>query len=239
MDYWKHNKEDRAGAWEYLDKNIEPDIALFQEALPPKGIYNDDNIVFPEVDDRYKWASCIVSKRYVIHEFDFERKFQYSLIAADVNIPSEKFGHDNKVLTAVSMYVPIDKWGFSTPNLHIMLSDLTPLLLNKMGKREVILAGDFNTSPQWEEGGKQWLGLSQEILFARIEDFGLINCTKKFWGEHKQTYRHSRSQYPWQNDYIFVTKGLEDSLKDCYVIDNPDVHKLSDHNPLGIELEFS
>lgn len=239
MDYWKHKKEDRTRAWEYLDKDIDPDIALLQEALPPKGQYNDNNVVFPEVDDKYKWASCIVSGRCAIHEVDFNRKFQYSLIAADLKLPSEKFGAGDKVLTVVSMYVPIDEWGFSTPNLHIMLSDLTPLLLNKLGEREVILAGDFNTSPQWEEGGKRWPGLSQDILFRRIEDFGLINCTEKFWAEHRQTYRHSRSQYPWQNDYIFVTKGLEDSLQYCYVVDNPEVHKLSDHNPVVIELELS
>jgi hypothetical protein len=58
------------------------------------------------------------------------------------------------------MYVPIDKWGFSTPNLHVMLSDLTPILLDKLGKREVILAGDFNMSSQWEEGRKRWPNLS-------------------------------------------------------------------------------
>ena len=53
MDYWKHNKEDRARAWEYLDKDIDPDLALLQEALPPTGRYNPDNIIFPEVDDKY------------------------------------------------------------------------------------------------------------------------------------------------------------------------------------------
>ncbi|MDH5768541.1 MAG: endonuclease/exonuclease/phosphatase family protein [Nitrospirota bacterium] len=238
MDYWKHKKEDRARAWEYLNKYIDPDIALLQEALPPENRYNDENIVFPQVDDKYKWACSIVSRKYVLRQVDFERKFKYSLIAADVDLPSKKFSSDNKELTVVSMYVPIDKWGFSTPNLHIMLSDLTPLLLDKLGEREVIIAGDFNTSPQWEEGGKRWRGLSQEILFRRIKNFGLINCTKKFWGEHRQTYRHSRSQYPWQNDYIFATKGLEDSLKTCYVVDNPEVHKLSDHNPVVIELNI-
>lgn len=238
MDYWKHNREDRVQAWEYLDKIISPDIALLQEALPPKDRYKDDNIVFPKVEGKFKWACCIVSKKYALHQVDFERKFKYSLIAADVILSDEKHNLNTALFTVVSMYSAIDEWGFSTPNLHIILSDLTPMLLNKFGKREIILAGDFNTSLQWEEKGKRWPGLSQEILFGRIKDFGLINCTENFWGEHKQTYRHSRSQYPWQNDYIFVTKGLEISLKACYVVDNPDVHKLSDHNPVVVELDI-
>lgn len=236
MDYWKHKKEDRNRAWEYLDKNIDPDIALLQEAIPPKDRYNDDNIVFPQVDDKYKWACCIVSKICSLRQVDFPRKFRYSLIAADVILSEEKHNLNTTLFTVISMYSPIDEWGFSTPNLHVMLSDLTPMFLNKLGNREIILAGDFNTSLQWEEREKRWPGLSQELLFNRIKDFGLINCTEKFWGGYKQTYRHSKSRYPWQNDYIFVTRGLEDSLKACYVVDNPDVHKLSDHNPVTIEL---
>ena len=159
MDYWKHKREDRVRAWEYLDKNINSDIALLQEVLPPKDRSNDDNIVFPQVDDKYKWACCIVNRKYSLRKVEFDRKFKYFLIAADVNISNNKLNTEITTLTVVNMYVPIDKWSFSTPNLHIILSYLTPLILNKLGKREIILAGDFNCS------------LSADVIYIMREIF--------------------------------------------------------------------
>lgn len=54
---------------------------------------------------------------------------------------------------------------------------------------------------------------------TRIKDSGLIKCTEKFLGKPIQTFREPRSRYKWQNDYIFVTKGLEDFVKKCYALD--------------------
>ena len=58
-----------------------------------------------------------------------------------------------------------------------MFSDLTFLLDGKLGKRKVILGGDFNASLQWD---KQQPGESHRIMFERLENFGLVSCIDLF-----------------------------------------------------------
>jgi exonuclease III len=181
---------------------------------------------------------AVYSKELVIEPVKVETAFEGTLIIADVKLPDGIALPDETTLTMISLYGGINEKGRVSSDLHRVLSDLTPLLLGDLGKRWVVIGGDFNTSTQWEEGGRKWPGLSPQILFDRITDFGLVNCTEKFYDGHIQTYRHNRGNTPWQNDYLFVSKKFEQKLKACYTIDNEEVHQLSDHNPLVIELEI-
>jgi len=219
-----------------------PDVALLQEALPPENQYSSDNQIFLKVEEKDKWSSGIISKTFHLIVLDLvtmlgmPKEFKYSVVAADILLENNVILEKGMKLTVISIYNNIHKLRGATGNLHITLPYLTPLLLNKFGKREFIIGGDLNTSLQWEKQNRRWRGMSQKILFGRIEDFDLINCTYKFHGSHIQTYRDKRSDVPWPNDYIFVSKGLEGRLVSCDVVDNPEVHKLSDHNPLCLEL---
>ena len=99
------------------------------------------------------------------------------------------------------------------------------------------MGGDFNISVQVDEkyGGKY---PSHKLVFDRIEDFGLINCTKKIYGKHIKTHTHHRSNFPWQNDYIFISENLEDFLVRCKVHNNEKILEFSDHYPVEIVLDF-
>ncbi len=244
MGYLKQKKEIRNKAWDYLDNKLCPDIALLQEAVPPENRYSSDNQIFLKVEERDKWSSGIISKTFHLEYLDLvtmlnmPKEFRYSVVAAEILLENNAIVGKNVKLTVISIYNNIHKLRGATGNLHIILSYLTPLLLNKFGKREFIIGGDLNTSLQWENQNRRWRGMSQKILFGRIEDFELINCTNKFHGRHIQTYRDKRSEVPWQNDYIFVSKVLEGRLISCDVVDNPEVNKLSDHNPLILEIAF-
>jgi len=103
------------------------------------------------------------------------------------------------------------------------------------GKRSIILGGDLNASIQCDiyDGGK-----AHQIFFQRLEDFKLKNCFTPFFGDFVQTHRHGRSDKPWQNDYFFISKTLSKNLKSCVVLDNENVKRFSDHNPVVIELEI-
>ena len=119
--------------------------------------------------------------------------------------------------------------------LHRIFSDLTLLLEGKMGKRDIILWGDFNASIQFDKRQKRE---SHHILFEQVKNFGLIDCLGSFHEELVQTYRHNQGNEPWQLDYLFLSERLEDKLENCYVIDESNVMKLSDHNPVVAELNI-
>ena len=98
------------------------------------------------------------------------------------------------------------------------------------------LGGDFNVSEQFDVKYKGQYP-AHKIVFDRLEDFGLINCTKKFHGNHVQTHIHSKSDFPWQNDYLFVSKNIIERVTDCDVIKEDRILEMSDHLPVLMELK--
>jgi exonuclease III len=228
MAHWQYRGKTRE-AWAYLDDVIAPDIALVQEAAPPANQVRSETCVWREIGDTRKWGSGVLTKRFPLREVQFETTYPGSVVAADVDIPGESS------LTAISLYGIFDKWNYVMTGLHRMFSDLTPLLVGLMGKRRIVLGGDFNASLQADE---RWGGEAHRIFFKRVADFGLVDCLAKFHSGFVQTHRHRISDIPWQNDYIFVSKELEDCLLSCEALDNTDVHELSDHNPVVAVLDL-
>jgi len=47
-----------------------------------------------------------------------------------------------------------------------------------------------------------------------------------------QTFRHSCGDKPWELDYLFISRQLENKLE------NPDIYALSDHNPIVAQLSI-
>jgi len=242
MDYWKREKQPRKAAWEYLDEIIAPDIALVQEAAPiskymgfigtgnkPSGsLIGNETVLWQEIGGGRNWGSGVLTKNFPLRQVYFNNSFQGSVMAAEVLLP------DKSLLTVISLYGLIVN-GYSTTTLHTILSDLT-ILLNK--SKRVIIGGDFNASLQYDE---KYSGQypSHRMFFERLLDFGLVNCIEKFHPEPIQTIRHSNSEFPWQNDYIFASKGIIGMLQSCDVIDNTQVHEFSDHNPVVATFEFN
>lgn len=225
MDYWKRNKEQREAAWDYLIQTIAPDIALVQEFSPPVKQDACFNILYREIGGTRRWGSAIITRGLSVQEVQFNNNYPGAVVAADVMLPN------GWLLTAISLYGLIDDNGYATTTLHRMLSDLTPLLHRRTGRRDFVVGGDYNVSTQWDEhyGYKD---PSHRIFFERLEDFGLINCTARFHGGHVQTNRHPRSSVPWQNDYIHVSAEVANRLVSCDVVDDPVIWELSDHNPV-------
>ena len=226
MCYWQHQKS-FSDSWDFLSEKIDPDIALFQETVPLKTPNSLRNFVWEEIGGNRKWGSGIFSK-YPIEKVEFENNYSGSVSAGEVSLPN-----DTK-LTVINIHVLLEH-GYSIIPLHRIFSDLTLLLEGKMGKRDVILGGDFNASIQFDKRQK---GESHRIFFDRVKNFGLIDCLGRFHEESVQTYRHSQGNEPWQLDYLFLSERLEDRLENCNVLDNPNVMKLSDHNPVVAELNI-
>lgn len=235
MGYWQHTEKTKQ-AWDFLDKTISPDIALVQEAVPISNrmgligtgrqfsgsLIDNETIIWQEIGGKRKWGSGILTKTFPLREVHFKNSHPGSVIVAEVLLPN------NSVWTCISLYGLLDH-GYSITTLHRIFSDLTLILDGKMGKRLIVLGGDFNASLQWD---KKQRGESHRIMFERLENFGLINCLNIFHPEPVQTWRSNRGDTPWQLDYLFASKELRDSLISCDVENKPEVHGFSDHNPV-------
>ena len=263
MDYWRRNESLRQIAWDFLE-NSKIDIALLQESRPTG---HGKSIVFQEsgiIDSRkgepryLGWGSSIVSFGPPIKEIDnssspfsqtpapLTRTFPGSVAIGEIQI--------EKPIIVISMYGLIDR-GYAETTVHRILSDLTPLIDRRNGKR-IIIAGDLNITTQWSSKHKSFLrGRHEECLkrdrnlFERFEILGFKNvvknkdnkplkdceCNDGINCRHVQTQRHSHSKFPWQNDYIFLSEDLRKLDYQVHVIDQEEIWKLSNHCPIIIE----
>jgi exodeoxyribonuclease-3 len=232
MGFWSH-KAYLEEAWKYLLEEIDADIFLFQEARPPQELKDDSNLLWFEIGGRRNWGTGIYSKKYPVQYLPIRSEYTGSLVVGEAQIT------DTLELTIISLYGLLETVGstsYAITTLHRMLSDLTGILNgHRGGKRNIILGGDLNASLQCDiyYGGK-----AHQIFFQRLEDFKLKDCFEPFFNDFVQTHRHNRSNRPWQNDYFFISTTLAEKLRSCVVIDNEDVRRLSDHNPVIMELEL-
>lgn len=249
MDHWKRSTAKRAAAWERLDKVIDADVALLQEAAPPPertAVYRRGGI------DRHRpWGSAVVTKRLEIDEITqatatgrtFELLNHYPGCVAIARVQPDGV----EPITFVSLYGQLDK-GWAITTVNNLISDLSPLFVSKLGHR-LVLGGDLNLSTQLS---RPWRYFSRN-LFERIKLFGLESLTEQVSAEqrvadcpceddpclHVQTHRHPSSSKPWQNDYLFASKQLAKRLTRCAASEAGDPPwVLSDHRPLIAEFDL-
>jgi endonuclease/exonuclease/phosphatase family metal-dependent hydrolase len=184
-----------------------------------------------EIHPGKSWGTAILTHGLPLRTIPVASSHPGALLAAEISLPG------GGTLTAITMYGLIDKHGYATTTVHRMLSDLTPLLNDGAGKRDILLGGDWNVSIQWDQRypGKY---PAHRLLFDRVEDFGLENCTRKVHGKHVATYKKQGSPVEWQNDYLFVSRRLSPALLTCVIPDNQELRDLSDHSPVVITLDI-
>jgi len=230
LDYWKRTPEQRQKGWAYLLDSINPDIALIQEIKPPQTDLSNDRFLYHEIDGKRKWGNALYSRFPIIREIYTSKSYPGAsgLITAEINVTN------TLTLTVINLYGLLDSEGYATTTMHHLLSDLTSILDHK-GTRKIVLGGDFNVSKQFD---KKYKWPAHKLVFDRIEDFGLINCTQKFFSDHVQTHVHNKSKFPWQDDYLFISENIEDTLLACEVINTESIREFSDHLPVLIELKL-
>lgn len=241
MAYWSH-KSHLGEAWNYF-LSLDADIFLFQEARCPTSLLNDKNFIWHatgESSGRKDWGTGIYSKKYQLTEEpnasipEWNRnRFNELCVVANASISDQH-------LTFISLYGRMDKVGqigYSIPNLHRIFSDLTGILNGHInGKRKIVLAGDLNASIQFDQ---RYGGQAHRIFFERLRDFKLESCFELNGNkDFVQTLRYPNSSIMWQNDYFFISKSISKKFNNCEVIDNDEVRKFSDHNPVMITLNL-
>ena len=228
MNYWQRNESQRKEAWNYLNSsNI--DIAILQETKPYINCMDNMNIIFQKFPVKDGWGSAIITKKYNFYKHSFLSTYEGSegLICYEFEIEKDK------IITIINCYGKIDMDGESTTTMHHILSDITSIVWGK-AKNPIIMAGDLNSTVQWDEKYKNQ-NTSYKIVFDRINDMGLLNCTMERFGEHKQTFIRENT-FPYQDDWVFI-KG-EKGKWDVKVLDDKSILNYSDHYPIELNIEI-
>jgi hypothetical protein len=249
----QERRDNTASTWRYLTYQIQPRVALIQEAAKtpdaPGGViasrtisagYETSVMAFvgrleplPEVVTRYSTK----------HRFTIAPTVPGSFAAARVvDIP------DVEPFVAVSQYGIMDPL-YAQVGVIRAVADLIPLFdTNGLNKR-IVLGGDLNVYDQTSD--RVMRGRWTAIL-ALIESLGLVNLLKLTQPQrgplegcpckrddcwHVETFRHRNRGLDdpsyFTTDYLFASKELADRLVSLEVVnDRWEVWALSDHCPL-------
>ena len=120
--------------------------------------------------------------------------------------------------------------------------------LRKSENKKIIICGDYNTAhkeidlarPKDNEKISGFLRIERDWM-DKYESKGYIDTFRHFYPDKAEEYtwwsmrtRARDRNVGWRIDYFYVTKELQDQLKDAFILQ--DVNG-SDHCPLGIVIE--
>ena len=151
-------------------------------------------------------------------------------VVGSVEIPGQA-----EPLIAISVYGLMDEFG-PIANLQAMLSELTPVLLAegtfkpKSGVK-IVMGGDLNASPQWDENYYRNKQRPHGLFFDRVADHGLK--AHLIWLDSMTTSRLCDRQIATSRGKMticLVSQALAKSFQGCEIIDNETVRSTSDHN---------
>ncbi|MGE0039594.1 MAG: endonuclease/exonuclease/phosphatase family protein [Vicinamibacterales bacterium] len=190
MNHCMRSADKRQAAWNYLRDQLQPDVALLQEASPPPEL--QERAVYHPIDaKRYNWGSAVVLSRdgLTLRERPGIPLAEcYLDPTSGDQLPASHPGacavadvvdvNGAVLMTVVSFY---GQWEVlsdgrtmdSFARTHRMLSDLTWLFHGRK-RTPVVLAGDFNMSSQWSSPAS--VRDQVAAVGARLRAFGLVDC---------------------------------------------------------------
>jgi exonuclease III len=240
-------------AWDYLRDELKADLALVQEAVPPKSL---EQPVFESTGlTNYPWGTAVVSFR---PDVTLQGRTRVKLADAfEKPVSKHKLLESHKgasaaadiaragktLFTAVSLYgqwegMPGGSTYLAGPRVHRTLSDLTDVF-RKARRSPVVLAGEFNVSTQGERSPDN----EASAVFARLRGWQLADalaltsasrprlkgckCTDGNACTHVQTVNSGA-----QLDYAFVSSSVLQAMTACFVVQTKAASALSDHHPV-------
>ncbi len=220
---WNMNKR-KAGNWEWLIDEFDPDVALVQEASPLP-----DGLKATVRDVKKNHRTVIYTKTNNQERIKLHHDHGMGLLVV-------RLGN----IYLINVYANLD---FKTvdPTLLGIIATYVGVLRRRMDADKIIIAGDFNMDRRMDDNPTGTRFAAQgtyptSSFFDAILDMGFFNCMRKFSNEPICTHRNNKSKYPWEIDHMFATNGLHQRLTSIDVVG---AEELSDHNPIVANFDWT
>lgn len=238
-------------AWRAL-MDLDPDVALLQEARPPEWVTNNGaSVVGRPRNDGGSFHTLIWSRNRKLQPLETSMEL-VTLIQGQM-VAAETTDDLGRPLLVASLHAQTGAWPQEPfAALSKRVRDLLPegrdiwqqdVMLAEarqaFGERPFVAAGDMNVasrmddihgrrSPMWGSG--QW--------FARARDAGWLRCHLKFHAGEEQTFFRpgKEREQMYQLDHFFADPSTYDSAVRCDVLAPANLAEMSDHAPMELEL---
>jgi endonuclease/exonuclease/phosphatase family metal-dependent hydrolase len=223
---WNINfKTDKSKLWDYIDKEINPDILLLQECRNFPSIYQG---IGERIGGTRSWGSVVLSKKYTLEPIYLPNHVGW-VAGARIEV------NDLKLLV-FSIHAKLKDIGrYVVPHLKNIFNDI----MESAGDTQyIIIGGDFNAARLYDSIYFQPVEASHNKFFDWLEtDLNFISAHARFNEKEVQTMR-GNAKHPYQNDHIYVSKSMSELLTNSQVLADDVISNLSDHNPVAAEFNL-
>jgi len=213
-------------AWDYLLRELRPDVALVQEALVAKihDARRDHSVTLCEIGSNVTVGAAVLVRGFETHTAPAVAVSPHTYaVTVEVRTPAGP-------LTVLSVHV------YPGEEQHADLRRLVDLLGGSFAGGTLLVGGDFNAARRFDEvyGGKK-----HAAFFAAMKTAGLHEVHWGIHGREVQSFWGPQTKEAYQDDHFFISNGWAARVRSCRVVDNEVVRRLSDHGPVEMELDVT
>jgi endonuclease/exonuclease/phosphatase family metal-dependent hydrolase len=213
-------RRSHADAWRYL-LDLRPDVAFVQEALKNSEPLSVHGSTFWSTDRGTDSGTAVFIRAGVVAQ-PVEVRSMGSYVAG-VSVQSS-----GAPVFLASVHV-------GPPDYKEHRRLLIEALIKVTTGRRFVVGGDLNAARHWD---MVYGGRTHTEFFKTLTDRGFHDCHWAQHGREIQSFWGHQAREPYQCDHIFTdrTTAERGHVRDCIVVDNPEVRALSDHGPLRLQL---
>lgn len=205
-------------------------VALVQETRPPSKPL-DGTLAFERVDSRRggSWGTAVWSPSLSLRQLDHRRTERGAAVVCELETATGP-------VTFVSVYAKLEalpRGGYAITTMHRVLSDLTEFFEDPKRRGRIILGGDLNANPAFDDDRADTVRGTHDLLFERLELWGLRSVLPYRENPHP-TWHPRGSGAPFQLDYILVSEGMGFEASPANLVRHDE---LSDHAQLFVDID--
>jgi exonuclease III len=216
-------------AWTFLLDELQPDVALLQEVVPPADVVPGFEYAFTRAWDDQAWGSAVLCRTENL-DLRWEHRVRGAVLLVDTQLP----GIGPASIASVHARV-VDRRVI--PSLRQTLDDLQPRLLPRY-----IVGGDLNTA---RAAADAWPANGHREFWEEIDTRWELHEHLPEGGHERQSYWREwrRGQAPTignslQDDHVFLDATTFAQPARCLVWDTKQVRDLSDHGPIVVDIDL-
>ena len=211
-------------AWEYLVKELRPDVAMVQEALVSN---------LEEARSSHTVTVCRLGPSVVAGTAVLTRALE-TATAPTIAVSEHTYAVTTKVNTAAGAFTAVSVHVYPGEEHHADLERLVELLRATLRGRRVLVGGDFNAARRFDA---VYGGQKHQRFFTAMERAGFHEAHWGVHGREVQSFWGRQTKESYQDDHFFLSSEWQARVRSCDVVDNESVRRLSDHGPVVLELD--
>lgn len=231
-------------AWRQLLNDLQPDVALVQEARPPEWVVETQSLVWRPEHSNTTWGTGVIAAGHTLTGVPSPRhrwlpRLGGQAVVAEAATPTEE---DFLIASIHAQAKPVDPKiidGEDVDGIKLHLaSEIWPLdlifddLRRDAEGRRFVIGGDLNASLLFD---RNYGPRGNAEFFERVADAGWIDCRAVFYEDEQRTF-FQPGKGPYQLDHVFVDAETADRLEAFTVVTDDEYLALSDHAPVVVDI---